>query len=627
MAPKYSHVKKRPTPRKKQSNKDKDDSIVISGNPHVDRNLTQAFSAVSKLERTIARILLLRYEQDIARLFSTRLYTVSLVHLPTLVMRCVSLGGPGWAAHNADSEEIKDFFRAVISMDMRQAGERVATKSVLWSYTALRHFALSNNVPICQKRGLHSLRLLPHYDALKAHLDSLEAQPIPQFSKPPHLGPLLEGEAALEEACEIKFGLKSPNGKSKKGKNKGKGKENENQNESDVNRDRDKGKGTGMGKGNDKYTPPYSDPSGDPYDPDWRPKVLLSYEKLVQTLWRVAKEFDVRGYGLMLREKLTSKWCDCGCSTDHLGEVCERTVREEEEWVYERAQMQGHLHPHSHSHSNAHSHSLGCGAPRGKGKGKQREWDGRGSGVFGWDTSEEEDIWEVELDFGGGPGPGPGGFGHRDEDVEADGSDDDNDDEGHEHGRRHPHGNGHGHRSKQRRDKVLESKPKQQQQSQNPSPHEIALSDLPLSEMSISEIMEFRYLRAEKEKELGNAAFRKGDYLTAVEYYEKAYGIEKEMPTYQLNLGMAWLRLEDWIKAEEACTKALTQHRSPKGYFRRAKARKMLGRTEDAARGKFQSLMLSTICLFTIFYSAFCSLFCFLFSFQLLFSLHLRFLR
>jgi hypothetical protein len=31
-------------------------------------------SAVSQLERAIARILLIRYEQDIARLFSTRLY-------------------------------------------------------------------------------------------------------------------------------------------------------------------------------------------------------------------------------------------------------------------------------------------------------------------------------------------------------------------------------------------------------------------------------------------------------------------------------------------------------------------------------------------------------------------------
>ena len=72
----------------------------------------------------------------------------------------------------------------------------------------------------------------------------------------------------------------------------------------------------------------------------------------------------------MLRDKLTTKWCDCGCSTDHLGEVCERTVREEE-------------------------------SDSGVRNGKQREWDGRGSGVYGWETEEEEDLWECDLDFGG----------------------------------------------------------------------------------------------------------------------------------------------------------------------------------------------------------------------------------
>ena len=80
---------------------------------------------------------------------------------------------------------------------------------------------------------------------------------------------------------------------------------------------------------------------------DWRTKIRIGYERIVDTLWDVAKEFDVRGYGVVLREKLTTKWCDCGCSTDHLGEVCERTVREEEEESGVRF-------------------------------GKQREWDGRG---------------------------------------------------------------------------------------------------------------------------------------------------------------------------------------------------------------------------------------------------------
>lgn len=145
----------------------------------------------------------------------------------------------------------------------------------------------------------------------------------PTFTKPPHLGSLQEGQEALEDACELKFGW--------------------------VN----------------EIAPALPEWEG-----DWRTKIRYGYEKLSQTLWRVAREFDVRGYGNILREKLTTKWCDCGCSTDHLGEVCEHTVREEEE-------------------------------ENGVRLGKQREWDGRGSGLYGWETEEEEDIWEVEMDFGG----------------------------------------------------------------------------------------------------------------------------------------------------------------------------------------------------------------------------------
>jgi RNA polymerase II-associated protein 3 len=146
MPAKYSHVKKRSASgllKKGSSNvyvKDIPQHATRSPNPYIDKTISRAMSAVSQLERAIARILLLRYQQDIARLFSTRLYTVALVHLPTFAMRCIALGGPGWLVHNHDSDEIKDFFRAAMTMDMRQAGERVATKSVLWSYTALRHF-------------------------------------------------------------------------------------------------------------------------------------------------------------------------------------------------------------------------------------------------------------------------------------------------------------------------------------------------------------------------------------------------------------------------------------------------------------------------------------------------------
>jgi hypothetical protein len=42
--------------------------------------------------------------------------------------------------------------------------------------------------------------------------------------------------------------------------------------------------------------------------------------------------------------------------------------------------------------------------------------------------------------------------------------------------------------------------------------------------------------------------------------------------------------VNSWMQAEEACTKALSQHRSEKGYFRHAKARQMLGRADEAAK-------------------------------------------
>ena len=57
--------------------------------PHLDRSISQAVTAVSDLERTIARILLLRFEQDICRLYSTRLHNVALVYLPKLLLDCV----------------------------------------------------------------------------------------------------------------------------------------------------------------------------------------------------------------------------------------------------------------------------------------------------------------------------------------------------------------------------------------------------------------------------------------------------------------------------------------------------------------------------------------------------------
>ena len=39
------------------------------------------------------------------------------------------------------------------------------------------------------------------------------------------------------------------------------------------------------------------------------------------------------------------------------------------------------------------------------------------------------------------------------------------------------------------------------------------------------------------------------------------------------------------MSTEQACNAALLQHKSSKGYWRRAKARKMLGRVDEAIKG------------------------------------------
>src|SRR5258705_11022206 len=106
MPAKYSPVKKRTTnPKKKaaatiQSGKESNRHKKLPN--HLDKTITNTMSAVSQLERAIAKIFLIRFEQDIARLFSTHIFCVALIHLPTFMMRCITVGGPSWVAHNAD---------------------------------------------------------------------------------------------------------------------------------------------------------------------------------------------------------------------------------------------------------------------------------------------------------------------------------------------------------------------------------------------------------------------------------------------------------------------------------------------------------------------------------------------
>jgi hypothetical protein len=59
-------------------------------------------------ENTISRILLHRFEYDIARLFSTHIHRIAESQLPRLIMSVLQIASPGWIALNAASEEVKD---------------------------------------------------------------------------------------------------------------------------------------------------------------------------------------------------------------------------------------------------------------------------------------------------------------------------------------------------------------------------------------------------------------------------------------------------------------------------------------------------------------------------------------
>jgi hypothetical protein len=299
---------------------------------------------------------------------------------------------------------------------------------------------------------LHSIRLLPFFPDLKAHVDWLESQPSPVFEKPGFFGGLEQGYRILEEACvEMGFDLGidihdnydltipstvsvlHPDGAQFPAAG---GSSNSGTTTTEMLR-ASLAENPDLANAAITYT---LSPTA-----ETRLKLRLGYTRLVQTMWKVAREFDVRGYGQVLRDKLTVKWCECGCSTEHLGEVCEKTVREEEE---EREKHKDGIWGGGDITVDAYGPFIlddkwgdiakGKGADasassapalqtrdtnaNGKSVGKKKTkpppvdeeklaryaelkklvWDGRGSGVYAWETYNEEDIWEVELDFGTG---------------------------------------------------------------------------------------------------------------------------------------------------------------------------------------------------------------------------------
>jgi len=132
---------------------------------------------------------------------------------------------------------------------------------------------MSHEVSICENLGLDSLKLLPHVSGLQAHLELLESLPVPTFTKPHHVGPLSLGWKILERQLSITYRGIHPKA---------------------------------------------------PVKTCWasyNKKARQGYDLLVDTLWEVANEFKIDGYGLVLKNKLENSWCYCGCSSSHLAEV------------------------------------------------------------------------------------------------------------------------------------------------------------------------------------------------------------------------------------------------------------------------------------------------------------------
>jgi tetratricopeptide (TPR) repeat protein len=89
-------------------------------------------------------------------------------------------------------------------------------------------------------------------------------------------------------------------------------------------------------------------------------------------------------------------------------------------------------------------------------------------------------------------------------------------------------------------------------------------------------------------KEKGNEAFKKSDWDEAVKFYTKAIKLgekHKELSVFYKNRAAAYLKLEDWEKAHNDCTKSLEiSPNDQKALFRRCQALEALERFEESFR-------------------------------------------
>ncbi|XP_057758318.1 translocon at the outer membrane of chloroplasts 64-like isoform X1 [Arachis stenosperma] len=92
---------------------------------------------------------------------------------------------------------------------------------------------------------------------------------------------------------------------------------------------------------------------------------------------------------------------------------------------------------------------------------------------------------------------------------------------------------------------------------------------------------------AEIAKERGNQAYKDKQWQKAIGFYSEAIKLSSDNATYYSNRAQAYLELGSYLQAESDCTKAISlDKKNVKAYFRRGRAREMLGYYTDAIDGR-----------------------------------------
>lgn len=116
-------------------------------------------------------------------------------------------------------------------------------------------------------------------------------------------------------------------------------------------------------------------------------------------------------------------------------------------------------------------------------------------------------------------------------------------------------------------EEVDKEKPKQQGKSAAQPVIENVINSTGMSERE-------KEMKANREKDKGNEAFRAGDFQEAITYYSRSISLQPNPPSYN-NRALAYLKTKEWMKAESDCNKVLSwEPQNIKALLRRGTAQK-----------------------------------------------------